>query len=517
MNVRSLLLLASLLAFASVAWVPFAWAQTGNDPGVRQVDWPDTYAGLWAKEFFEAYNTDGEDALRRFVKGHYSEAYLQKTPLKEELGAYLEARKSLGKLAVYSVEAGGDFAVDVIARSKVLGWMKVQIELSPESPHDLTNMSPVPTSPPDAENPKDYRDWKDLRALLEKVRRDSGAPGMATAIVRDGKIVEKAVTGVRRSDRSDRVQIGDRFHIGSVAKAFTATMIGKLVENGVLRWDITIGEVLQDVPMRAEYRSVTLEQLLQMRGGVPTMPSTGEFAEAIDLWPRRSSADARIAFVSQVLTEEPVNPGEYTYSNAAFVVAGHMAERVTKRSWEELMRSLLFEPLGLRSAGFGWPATRDHPNQPHGHLGTAPDLSVEQAGEWSFGEINYAGPAGNIHCSIVDLARFAAFHLQGLQGRDDVLKAETIRRLHTPPKEGYPYAGGWGIDEIEVGEHLHGHLGSGGTFLAMVALYPESDLVIVAAANCGQSATPYLKKMRDAIYQRVTGASSAPRANGEGQ
>ena len=233
------------------------------------------------------------------------------------------------------------------------------------------------------------------------------------------------------------------------------------------------------------------------------MPSTGEFGKAIDLWPRRSSADARIAFVRQVLTEEPVNPGEYTYSNAGFVVAGYMAERMTKRSWEELMRNLLFKPLGLRSAGFGWPATDDHPNQPHGHLGTAPDVSVEEAGEWSFGEINYAGPAGNIHCSIVDLARFAAFHLQGLHGRDGVLRAETVRRLHTPSVDGHPYAGGWGIHETDGGEQLHGHLGSGGTFLAMVALYPESNLGVVAVANCGQVATPHLKKMRDAIHRRM--------------
>ena len=98
------------------------------------------------------------------------------------------------------------------------------------------------------------------------------------------------------------------------------------------------------------------------------MAPAGEFAEGFK--PGRPPAEARAALVRQVLTEKPFKPGEYSYSNTGYVVAGYMAERVTRRSWEELMRSLVFEPLELRSAGFRWPATEDRPNQPWGHVGT---------------------------------------------------------------------------------------------------------------------------------------------------
>ena len=201
--------------------------------------------------------------------------------------------------------------------------------------------------------------------------------------------------------------------------------------------------------------------------------------------------EARLALVRQVLTEAPVNQGEYSYSNAGYVVAGCMAERVTKQPWEELVRIHVFEPLQLQSAGFGWPATRQTPNQPHGHYGASPELKVQEIGEYSLGDLAYFGPAGDVHCSIEDLARFAAYQLRVARGHDKTLDAEALRRY-------------WREHELENGGTAHTFFGSGGTFLAMVAIYPESDVAVVAATNCGLPAMPYLKAMRDTIHRRVS-------------
>jgi CubicO group peptidase (beta-lactamase class C family) len=279
-------------------------------------------------------------------------------------------------------------------------------------------------------------------------------------------------------------------------------MIGKLVEDKVLRWDMTLGEGLPDLAMKSEYRSVTLEQLLQHRGGIRTIPTTGEFADGYPSRPGQTPAEARAMLVREILTEEPVKMGEYSYSNAGYTVAGYMAERVAKRSWEDLMRTLVFKPLRLRSAGFAWPATEERPNQPYGHSGMPPDLSIQEIGEDVLGDDDYLSPAGSIHCSIADLARFVNFHLQGLRGRDGALKAATVRRLHTPPKDGI-YACGWGVRRTEAGELRHGHSGTAMTFYAMIEMYPDSDLVIVAAANCGPSVAPFLQRMEEAIHERM--------------
>lgn len=501
MRPRSLLLVG-VTALAVVAGTPFAGAQTGGEPEVKPVVWPDTPAGRWGKVFFEAYNAEGEDALRRFIKEHYSEAYLKETPLEKELANYRMLRNVLGKIVVHSASAAGDFTVEAIVKTEKFAWAKYRIALSPQPPHDLTGMGPYSTaSPPEDAAPnegtpagggaKDYDNWTNLHDLVEQVRRDSGAPGMAAAIVHRGKIADKAAIGLRRFDRSERVQLGDRWHIGSVTKTFTGTMIAKLIGNGVLRWDMTVGETLHDIPMNSEYRSVTLEQLLGHRGGVPCVPSSGEFAVGSAVDSGRSPAKARAALVRQVLSEKPDGIGEYIYSNAGYVVAAYMAERVAKRTWEELMRTLVFEPLELRSAGFGWPATEDRSNQPHGHYNVAPNLKVQEIGRFEVLDMDAYSPAGNLHCSIEDLASYAAFHLRVLNDRDSALKAETVPRF-------------WRGGKTDDGERRYGFFGSGGTFMAMIAVYPDSDLAIVAATNYGLPAMSYLEKMRDAIHRRLT-------------
>ncbi len=493
----------SMTALAVVTWAPFARAQIEANPDAeRRVDWPNTHAGRFGEAFFEAYNADGEDALRRFIKEHYSKEYLKETPIEQELAnGPLMLRRVVGRMAVHSASAQGDFTIEAIVHTEKYGWAKFRIELSPEPPHDLVGMGPYATAPPPEDaapsngtpvdkEAKAYDNWRDLHDLLEQVRRDCGAPGMAAAIVRRGKITDKAAIGVRRFDRPDSVQLTDRWHIGSVTKTLTGTMIAKLIGNGVLRWDMTVGQVLHDIPMDSEYRSVTLEQLLGHRGGVPSVPSSGEFALGSFVDSGRTPAKARAALVRCVLSEKPDGIGEYVYSNSGYVVAAYMAERVAKRPWEELMRTLVFEPLELRSAGFGWPATEDRSNQPHGHYNVAPNLRVQKIGRFELMDVDAFGPAGNLHCSIEDLASCAAFYLRVLNNRDSTLKAETVPRF-------------WRGGKTGEGERRYGFFGSAGTFMAMIMVYPDSDLAIVAATNFGP-AMSHLERMRDAIRRRIT-------------
>lgn len=476
---------AILLAASAESRGVEALAETGEE----RVEWPQTRAARFAKAFFEAYNTEGKNALERFVKEHYSEEYLKETPLEEELASHLQLKKFAGKLAVHSVSSDGD-KVDIIARSELFGWMKFQIQLSSEPPHDPTSFSGRPTSAPESESAKEYNDWKDLDDLLQKVCRDSGAPGMAASIVHGGKIVEKAVVGVRCIDEPDQIVITDRFHVGSVGKTFTGTMIGMLLQQKVLRWEETIKEILPDIPMMKEYESVTLADLLGHRGGVPSLPAAGEFSDGFPPLSDCPTAEARAALVRQVLSEEPVNPGAYSYSNAGYVVAACMAERATNRPWEKLMRTLVFEPIGLHSAGFGWPATRERPGQPRGHYGSPPELKVQEIGEHLLGDLDYIGPAGNMHCSIEDLARFAQFILRVLDGQEKSLEAGAVPRF-------------WRVGQTASGERMFCFFGSGGTFFAMIALFPDSDLAVVAATNCGLHAWSYMEKMRDAVHGRM--------------
>jgi len=112
----------------------------------------------------------------------------------------------------------------------------------------------------------------DLDTYLETVRTSHALPALAAAVVKDGEVIASGAVGVRALGTDVPVTIDDRFHIGSDTKAMTATLAGMMVDEGRLRWDSTIGEVLGDKVrgMNPTLAAVTLEQLLSHTSGIPT-------------------------------------------------------------------------------------------------------------------------------------------------------------------------------------------------------------------------------------------------------
>lgn len=103
-----------------------------------------------------------------------------------------------------------------------------------------------------------------LKTVLEMAIRSHGFPAAAAAVI-TSKDIHLEAMGKRRVDRPHPVTVDDRFGLGSNTKAATATMLGTLVERGLLRWDSTLAGALPDLPMRPEYRAVTLRQMLTHR------------------------------------------------------------------------------------------------------------------------------------------------------------------------------------------------------------------------------------------------------------
>ena len=111
-----------------------------------------------------------------------------------------------------------------------------------------------------------------LNDQLEPIRAEYELPALAAAVVKDGKIVASGAVGVRVYGTHIPVKLGDRFHIGSDTKAMTATLAGMMIEEGKLRWDSTIGEVLGPVipNLKPKFAAITLEQLLSHTSGIPS-------------------------------------------------------------------------------------------------------------------------------------------------------------------------------------------------------------------------------------------------------
>ncbi len=327
---------------------------------------------------------------------------------------------------------------------------------------------------------------------MHDTRIAHGIPGLAAAVVRGPSIAAVAVDGVRRSGGGDAIGIGDRFHIASCTKSMTATWAAAAVHRGLLDWSSSLSHVVPELArsVRREYRGATLEQLLAHAARMPsfTQPSPQQVA-----WMHALSGtpvEQRLAFLRKILSTEPPNdqPGDGAYSNVGYVAACAMVERVTGTAWEIGIRDELAARLGLRSLGFGYPASPSRPRQPRGHAMTSGRLAVlpfDPSRELAVS----LRPAGAVHLSITDLARYARDHLSGLSGRRALLPARFYARLHTPlPGSSSVFTLGWGRRQDERLGRLHFGAGSGGWFFARVWIAPERSAAVVTLANSGDAA-----------------------------
>ncbi len=327
-----------------------------------------------------------------------------------------------------------------------------------------------------------------LDDLLEELRERYELPALAGAIVAGDEVVALGAVGRRRVDREIGVTASDLWHLGSCTKSMTATWIALLVEDGVLEWGTTLGEVYPELReegrMHADWADVSLELLLSNRGGAPHgLGADGLWGK---LWRHGGTpVEQRRALVEGVLARPPeVPPGtKYVYSNAGFSIAAAMAETVIGESWEERIERDLFQPLGMASAGFGAPGRAGEVSQPFGHRTRDGKLGPVELGP---GDDNPSAiaPAGKVHCCLRDWAKYAALHLRGARGEGELLERETFERLHAPHL-GH-YASGWLVQEPAwAGERVLWHNGSNTMWYCELAIVPGQDCAILVASNRG--------------------------------
>jgi CubicO group peptidase (beta-lactamase class C family) len=325
---------------------------------------------------------------------------------------------------------------------------------------------------------------ENVSALLEKIRDKHDVPGLAGAVMDEGQLVALGASGMRSAARVVPVTLDDKWHLGSCTKSMTASVAAMLVEDGLIRWNTTLGEIFPDEieEMAHAWRDVTLQQLLVHRGGAPNEPPKDLYAEALKQ--QGEPRQQRREFVAGLLRRPPAKPPgtHWIYSDSGYAIAGAMLERASGEAWEKLIRSRLFEPLGLKSAGFGPPATPGKLDQPWGHLGDDSPFKPVAPGP----DADYPpalGPAATVHMSISDFARYAQWHVAGARGEGTLLKPASFHKLHTPPPE-QEYAMGWAVTKRRwAGGTALMHNGDNTMFYAVMWLGPRENTCFVAACN----------------------------------
>lgn len=336
-----------------------------------------------------------------------------------------------------------------------------------------------------------------LNAVLEPIRERYHLPALGAAIVTSQGLSAIGAVGERKSGSAIAVTLDDRFHLGSCTKAMTATLMGILVEAGTLQWQTTLAQVFEpEYEMLPIYRSITLEQLLSHQAGFPGPEQPWLVGKSqLQMYDLPGSIQQqRQAYLKLALQEPPRVPiGKYHYSNMGYTVAAAMAEQVMNASWEELITTKLFQPLGMTRVGFGPMGTPGEIDQPWQHFEENGEIEAI-APEPKHDNPPLISPAGRVHASVEDWGRFISLHLQGERGCSTLLSPETLQKLHTPVLEAGAmqegssdnYSLGWLVTERDwAGGRVLYHNGSNTLNFALVWMAPQRDFALLVVTNQG--------------------------------
>ncbi|OWA14070.1 serine hydrolase [Streptomyces sp. CS159] len=308
------------------------------------------------------------------------------------------------------------------------------------------------------------------RALAHRVavaQAEGRTPSLVAAVVRGGQTVwHGARTSVDGHGPDETVQ----YRIGSITKTFTAVLVLRLRDEGVL----DLGDPLEKHLPGTGAGEATIAELLAHSGGLA--------AESPAPWWERTPGSLRPE-LADVLGEQPLRHPvgrRHHYSNPGYTLLGALVEKLRGAPWEEVLQSEVLDPLGLAR-------TAAQPSAPHaGGWAVHPwaDVMLAEPVE----DLGLMAPAGQLWSTAGDLARFAVFLMQG---DDKVLSAETVREMRAPaaPAEaadvvdGAAYGLGLQLQHRD-GRLLVGHSGSLPGFLANLTIGVEDDVAAVVLTNC---------------------------------
>lgn len=347
-------------------------------------------------------------------------------------------------------------------------WYELQFAVGPAPEYRLGRLFLALSSPP-VELPagiladQDISTW--LHDYVEKLGDTAGFSG-GVLVARDDSTLVEAYAGWTNRDAGVRNSPAARFNVGSVGKLFTAVAALRLAEKGILDLDAPLARYLPDYPDRSFAALATVRHLLTHRSGLGDYwDDTYEAA-----WDTITTHQQLLPHI--VRQEREFEPGErFAYSNSGYALAGLVLEAVTGRSFYDVVREEVFEPAGMRDAGY--PIRQE----------AGPQVAVPYARDGRHRERQGArgSAAGGAYVTLPDMLAFARALWTGrLVGRSSLA---LMRDPAWATARGDRYGLGLFITENACGmtEEGHGGLAPGAFFT--LSYFPQLHLTLVAAAN----------------------------------
>ena len=343
-------------------------------------------------------------------------------------------------------------------------------------------------------------------SVVEQVMKEWKVPGIAVAIVKDGKVVYARGYGQRDVSRQLKVTPDTLFAIGSCSKAFTAAALGILVDEKKLQWDETVRTHLPELRLYDDYATsrIRARDLVSHQSGLPRHDLVWYGSPL-----KRTELFERLRYL------EPSAPlhAKYQYNNLMFMTAGILLERLAGQTWESFVQQRIFTPLGMKNSNFSVAAMQK-----------AADYSLpygEEKGEVKaipFRNIDEIGPAGSINSSVNEMTNWLVLQMnQGKFGDKQIISERSLLETQTPQivsggdlkyDESYyvSYAMGWCV-YVYRGHHIIRHGGGIDGFTSNVTVLPKDKLGIVVLTN---SSSPASGLIANVAVDRLLGLSEVP-------
>ncbi|MCB0802590.1 MAG: serine hydrolase [Flavobacteriales bacterium] len=331
-------------------------------------------------------------------------------------------------------------------------------------------------------------DSKHLDSYIQQAVKEYELPGLAISLVKDGDVEYQKAFGFENEPKQIPLKTNSTFGIASLSKAFTATAIAMLVDDGKLKWDDKVSRHLKYFKLSDDYvaSQLTVEDLLAHRSGFDTFD--GDL-----LWYGTNYSREEIIkrFSKYPMTYDFRT--SYGYQNIMFIIAGEIVEEVSGMSWDAFIESRIFKPLGMNNSYTSINQFKSETSVAMPHVkGELDELR------------NYdnSGGAAALSSNVEDLSLWIKFWLNdGIVGNDTLLKAETHRkllRLHTPiptssfdRKNGIEFKGysqGWFLMDYD-GDKVAHHGGGLPGYISKLFIVPSQKIGGIILSN-GETSLP---------------------------
>jgi D-alanyl-D-alanine carboxypeptidase len=315
----------------------------------------------------------------------------------------------------------------------------------------------------------------------ESIRLIRGVPGMAYAVFSKDSIIDFAVLGYRVFKSKERIEKYDRFNIGTNTAAFTAYIAARLVDAGYIKWTTPLLKVFPSFSKTLPvYRSIKFQDLLGSRSRVQPFMEMSEWFKIPET--KGDIVAKRRAFTYWILQRRPnmenFNQQKIVFSLAGYVMAASMMEKVTGKSWEDLVTQYIRKPLNI-SLRYSWP-NRLNAAAPAGHWFQGGSFHSEDPDTWvKVHPVLY--PGQGISISMPDYIKYMQMNLRGLAGKHTRIPKTVFDFLFFGMAD---YAMGWNNGSY-LNQSFTFHEGISLLFNCRTEILREKDRCIIVMSNSG--------------------------------